>query len=187
MANEIAAALASIPAAAVEGISGPADGVGEAARGRAAETQPGPGVAVPVDPDAVAEIRDAARRGPGRPRKDADPNAPKRSHHKKVGAREEPAPKPAVPLVDLKALEKSLTDAIELLVTLCAFAKVTFTDDERPVVGQCAIYCAETYLPGDASKHLPAAALVMVCAQAAMRARAEKSAAQRAAREAPDA
>lgn len=126
----------------------------------------------PVDPDAIAEVRERRadempKRGRGRPRK---------------ASKSEPAPPSAQPTplpidpATLEVMKSSLVEAYELgLTLLAAGARVNFTDEERPVVGSSIVSCIETYLPSGFSKHMPLAVLLMVSAQAVVRARASRA------------
>lgn len=134
-------------------------------------------MARPLDAAAIESVREAAAPKPGRGGARAGagrkPDPSKKSHHKKVTpAQSEEAP--SMTPEQIKLLEASLVRSYEVVLSLLAFAPVFFTDDEREPVGKGIVFCIEAYLPDGVTKHVPAAILLAVSANAVMRARAAK-------------
>jgi len=66
------------------------------------------------------------------------------------------------PSFDAKQIEGTLVEVYLNILAILAHGPVQITQQQKDGIGPLLSHCANQYIPGDSSKHIPAVALVMV-------------------------
>lgn len=112
---------------------------------------------IPMDSNVIP----SATPSRGRAARPVDPQAAekkRRPYNRKPKEPEVPAPTPLDPK-QREAMETTLGESLTAIISLACRHPAQVKDEEKAALGSCASACAETYLPGGVSRHLPAVAL----------------------------